>query len=178
MKLEDYEDFIGGTEPVASNEAVENEMRQFETGATRNIDTERIDPEGFLAPEPLAEFFNYMHKNRVQKNGNIRESDNWQLGIPQRVYMKSLWRHFFDFWTVHREVGNNKVEPSPYRNEKLIEDCCAMMFNVMGYLKEELKKPAKVNDFDGDHPEFKINWTKALNRKAIQDQNDSTDWGV
>jgi hypothetical protein len=129
---------------MASNEEVKNEqMRSFSTGATRNVDTERIDPEGFLAPSVLESYFGYMHKNRFQKDGKLRDSDNWQLGIPQKAYVKSLWRHFFDLWTQHRFVKNHLTPPSPYRNEKLIEDCNAIMFNTMGYLFEELKKPTK-----------------------------------
>jgi hypothetical protein len=114
---------------LASNEEIQNaQMREFSTGATRNVDTEREDPEGFLAPEPLEAYFKFMHRNRFQKDGQIRASDNWQLGIPQQAYGKSLWRHFFSWWSVHRRVGNFKPEPSPYRNERLVEDCCAMMF--------------------------------------------------
>lgn len=128
---------------MASNEELKNEvMRQFNTGATRNADTERIDPEGFLKPAVLESYFAYMHKNRFQKDGNIRESDNWQLGIPQRAYMKSLWRHFFDVWKRHRGNGNQaKEQPAlQYRDEQIIEDCNAIIFNAMGYLSEELIK--------------------------------------
>ena len=136
---------------MASSEEVKNEtMREFATGATRNVDTERIDPEGFLSPAVLAEYFKYMHKNRFQKDGNLRDSDNWQLGIPQRAYVKSLWRHFFDFWTRHRAAGNHKSDQVGYRNEQLIEDCCALMFNSMGYMFEELKKSTKGDYFVPD----------------------------
>lgn len=117
--------------------------RTFETGATRNDDSERIDPEGFFSPVVLEEFCNYMHKNRYRENGEMRDSDNWQLGITQRAYAKSLWRHMLDFMKTHRAVGNNKEQSSPYRNEQLVSDCCALMFNAMGYLFEELKKPTK-----------------------------------
>lgn len=133
---------------MASQEEVKNEaMRQFATGATRNVDTEREDPEGFFAPSVLKAYIAYMHKNRFQKDGKLRDSDNWQLGIPQRAYMKSFWRHFFDLWTMHRKNGNHanpaeKNLPS-YQDPKIIEDCCALMFNAMGYLSEELKKPVK-----------------------------------
>ena len=136
---------------MASSEEVRNEnMRKFDTGATRNADTERTDPEGFLAPSVLESYFDYMHKNRVQKNGQLRDSDNWQLGIPQRAYMKSFWRHFFDLWARHRKNENNAQEGqelhttrSRYQDPEIIEDCCALMFNVMGYLFEELKRPMK-----------------------------------
>lgn len=127
---------------MASNEEVKNEsMRQFASGATRNLDTEREDPEGFLAPQVLEAYIAFMHKNRVQKDGTLRESDNWQLGIPQRAYMKSLWRHFFDLWKRHRSNHNHDLLWKSYKDPKVIEDCCAGMFNFMGYMLEELKKP-------------------------------------
>lgn len=117
--------------------------RTFSTGATRNDDSTRIDPEGFFSPVVLEEFCNYMHKNRFRENGEIRASDNWQLGISQQAYAKSLWRHLLAFMKTHRQVGNHKDEANPYRNEQLISDCCALMFNAMGYLSEELKKPVQ-----------------------------------
>jgi hypothetical protein len=117
--------------------------RVFSTGATRNDDTERIDPEGFLSPKVMAQFFEYMHKNRFRPSGEMRASDNWQLGITQQAYAKSISRHYWEFFDKHREQGNHKDEPSPYRNEKLLELCCAEMFNFMGYMFEELKKPLR-----------------------------------
>lgn len=119
------------------------DTEKFNTGATRNDSTNQIDPEGFLSPEVLQAYFDYMHKNRFRPNGEIRDSDNWQLGIPQYRYTKSLWRHFFSFWKLHRKIGNNKIESNPYRNEQLIEDSMGVMFNIMGYVHEELKKPLK-----------------------------------
>lgn len=113
----------------------------FSTGATRNDDTDRIDPEGFFSPDVLEEFCNYMHKNRFRENGEVRDSDNWQLGITQKAYAKSLWRHMLDLLKIHRKIGNHKDDSNPYRNDKLVSDCCAIMFNSMGYLFEELKKP-------------------------------------
>ena len=73
-------------------------MRSFETGATRNQDASRVDPEGFLSPLVIERFCEYMHINRVQKGGSLRDSDNWQKGIPKDVYMKSAWRHFLHLW--------------------------------------------------------------------------------
>ena len=136
---------------MASNEEILKDLRKFETGATRNIDTEREDPEGFLAPEVIEVYIAFMHKNRFQKDGTLREADNWQKGIPQRAYMKSLWRHFFDLWKKHRENKNHITEEAAnlervyiggrLQDPKIIEDCCAIMFNIMGYLQQELKKP-------------------------------------
>jgi hypothetical protein len=72
-----------------------------------------------------------MHQNRIQSDGSLRDSDNWQKGIPKDAYMKSMWRHFMDLWKLHR--GNEA-------QEDIETALCAMMFNVMGYLHEELKE--------------------------------------
>jgi hypothetical protein len=109
-------------------------MRKFETGATRNPDKGKLDYEGFLSPLVLECYAQYMHKHRVQSNGQLRESDNWQLGMPKDVYMKSAWRHFFEWWKGHRGL--------PIK-EGLIEALCALMFNTMGYLHEILKEEKK-----------------------------------
>ena len=59
-------------------------MRNFDTGATRDVDTNKLDFEGFLSPVVLERYAEYMHKNRVQADGNLRDSDNWQKGIPKK----------------------------------------------------------------------------------------------
>ena len=102
-------------------------MRQFDTGATRDKDDNKLDYEGFLCPLVLERYAQYMHKNRRQADGNFRASDNWQKGIPQTAYMKSMWRHFHAVW-------------KGYRYDQLSDDdLCAIMFNSMGILHERLK---------------------------------------
>jgi len=106
-----------------------NAMRTFESGATRNVDETKLDYEGFLSPAALRLYAEYLQKNRVQADGNVRDSDNWQKGIPLNVYMKSAWRHFIAAWTAHRSGS----DPS--------EDLCGLLFNAMGYLHEWDKGP-------------------------------------
>lgn len=109
------------------------EIRQFETGATRDIDTDKHDPEGFIHPLVIVAYNEYMHKHRIQTDGSLRAADNWQRGIPQDAYMKSMWRHFLDVWLYHRGCG--------YKAKELqVEALTALMFNVMGYLYEVLKQ--------------------------------------
>lgn len=105
-------------------------MRKFETGATRDADNDKLDFEGFLSPLVLQRFAEYMHKHRVQADGSLRDSDNWQKGIPQEAYMKSGWRHFFDWWREHRGIQTK---------EGIEESICALIFNASGYLHERLK---------------------------------------
>lgn len=109
------------------------EFRQFETGATRDQDTTKHDPEGFLNPLVIECYNEYMHKNRVQKDGSTRDSDNWQKGIPIPVYMKSLWRHFHDVWLWKRGYAHKMKEP-------ITTALCGLMFNTMGMLLEILKQ--------------------------------------
>lgn len=110
-------------------------MRQFETGATRDDDDMKLDYEGFLCPEVLEQFARYMHKHRVQADGKLRASDNWQKGIPKSAYMKSMFRHFMDVWWEHR----NELDP----NEQL-ESLMALLFNVQGYARELIEEGAEV----------------------------------
>ncbi len=107
-------------------------MRLFETGATRNVDESRPDYEGFLSPLVIERFGEYMNANRLQADGNVRSSDNWQKGIPLDSYMKSGWRHFFSWWKLHRS------EFTP--DEDIETALCALLFNVSGYLHETLQK--------------------------------------
>ena len=112
-------------------------MREFSTGATRNIDTDKLDYEGFLSPLVLQRYAQYMHKHRVQVDGQLRASDNWQKGIPPDAYMKSAHRHFMDWWLFHR--GYKPTEP-------IEEALCALFFNLQGYLHEYLKEKEVVMD--------------------------------
>lgn len=105
-------------------------MREFTTGATRNLDTDKIDFEGFLSPLALEEFAKYMHTHRMQADGKLRDSDNWQKGIPMEAYMKSMYRHFFDTWKSYRGLETP---------EEQITNLCGLMFNVQGMLHELLK---------------------------------------
>jgi hypothetical protein len=107
-------------------------MREFETGATRDVDHNKLDYEGFLSPLVLEAFARYMHTNRIQADGKTRASDNWQKGIPKEAYMKSAWRHFMDWWMCHR---NTAINSEALQREAL----CALLFNVQGYLHELLK---------------------------------------
>jgi len=111
-------------------------VRTFATGATRDADVDKYDYEGFLSPTVLERFAEYMHANRVQSNGDVRDSDNWQKGIPRDQYMKSMFRHFMDVWGQHRASA---------ANDTLVgEDAlCALLFNVMGYLHETLQWEAE-----------------------------------
>jgi len=109
-------------------------IRKFLTGATRDTDEGKYDYEGFLHPLVIERFGEYMNKHRKQSDGSLRDSDNWQKGIPQDAYIKSAWRHFMDWWKEHRGYGSR---------EGLEDALCALLFNVQGYLHEHLKRKSE-----------------------------------
>lgn len=119
-------------EPTEQTNAWTSPMRTFDTGATRNNDAEQVDYEGFLSPLVLQAYARYMHTHRTQADGALRDSDNWQKGIPKDAYIKSGLRHVMDWWLIHRGL--------PGRDD-LVTALCAVLFNVMGYLHETLKAP-------------------------------------
>ena len=108
-------------------------MRKFGSGATRDSDYGKLDYEGFTNPLVEQVFAEYMHEHRVQADGNLRDSDNWQKGIPLDAYMKSLCRHFQDLRLHHRGYAKYAVEPDI---KKVLS---AIRFNIDGYLLETLK---------------------------------------
>lgn len=106
-------------------------MRTFPSGATRNDDADKIDFDGFLSPQAIRAYAEYMHTHRTQADGEVRASDNWKKGIDLDSYMKSMWRHFFAVWEGHRS------------GKDVTEDLCALMFNVQGMLHEKLRAAEK-----------------------------------
>ena len=113
-------------------DAAKPTIRQFATGATRDADTDKIDFEGFLSPLVIERFGQYMHAKRKLSDGSYRDSDNWQLGIPLKDYMKSGFRHFRDWWRGHRGYPTTS-------GDDIETELCALIFNASGYLHEVLK---------------------------------------
>ena len=115
-------------------------MREFNTGATRDSDAGKNDYDGFLSPLVLEKYGNYMNKHRVQADGKLRDSDNWQKGFGDNhfdVCRKSLWRHFIDFWAISR--GYIRYDKKDGHKIDIIEAGCAILFNVMAYMHIYLK---------------------------------------
>ncbi len=105
---------------------MDNGMRKFDTGATRNIDTNKNDYKGFVSWRAMRKFGDYMTKNRVQADGSIRDSDNWKKGIPLESYESSLARHVQEFF----EALENKDR------ERMDLVAPAIMFNIQGWMHE------------------------------------------
>ena len=116
------------------NKSGNGAQQGFTTGATRSTDAGKIDFEGHFNPEVLAIFGDYMNRHKVQRDGKLRASDNWQEGIPVYRYVKSLVRHTFEFWRMWR--GTEVINPDSGKLFTFQDVLCAIMFNVMGILYE------------------------------------------
>ena len=112
-------------------------MQIFSTGDTCNSDADKYDFERFLSPTVLERYGEYMHAHRRQPDGTLRDSDNWQRGIPLAKYVKSLIRHTFDLWRARR--GASVIDRDTGQPVDIDDLCCAVMFNAMGFLHERLK---------------------------------------
>jgi hypothetical protein len=111
-------------------------MREFDSGATRDDNEAKPNYEGFLSPLVLEEFGRYMHRHRYQADGEIRNGDNWQKGIPNEAYLDSLLRHVMDVWLHHRDYPEKATED-------LKTALCAVLFNAQGYLFNTLLEEMK-----------------------------------
>lgn len=117
----------------AMRKAVEDNgtIRSFDTGATRDTAQDKLDYEGFEHPAVFKRFAEYMHANREQSDGTLRASDNWQKGIPQDVYLKSLYRHYLEVQKLMRSDNPNADE--------ILDALAAIRFNASGLMLEILK---------------------------------------
>jgi hypothetical protein len=113
-------------------------MRTFQTGATRDGNANKIDYKGFISPQAMRAFGEYMHRHRKQADGSLRDSDNWKKGIPVTAYQESLIRHVFDLWAVWEGAEVKDPTSGAAMDEK--ELLCAVLFNAQGILHEREKE--------------------------------------
>lgn len=121
-------------------------IRKFETGATRDTAEGKLEYDGFLHPLFLEQFAKYMQMHRLQSDGTLRASDNWQAGIPTGVCMKSLFRHFMTVWKEHRNV---------LTEDGIMAGLMGMVFNIQMMVINHIKEFG-MQDFDGNEPTTEI----------------------
>lgn len=112
-------------------------VREFTTGASRDLVSDKLDYRGFISPKALRRFAAYMNKNRRLPDQSLRPSDNWKLGIPIPVYIESLIRHANEFWEFCEDgllLGDDAAAL-----DEADEAVCGILFNAMGYLHERIK---------------------------------------
>ena len=152
MTTDEYDKLID-----KDNENVFNPIRTLPSGATRTSEQGKFAYEGFLNPAVLAVFANYMHKHRIQKDGTLRASDNWQKGMDKTICMESALRHMMDMWAIHRgysawkeplSTGGEKTHyvlpgtevQGDWREIHLYDALCGIMFNTQAYILEQIKE--------------------------------------
>lgn len=101
--------------------------RTFPSGATRDTDEDKLDYSGFLSPIAISTYAQYMHEHRVQSDGELRSSDNWQKGLPEEEVIKSLWRHNHDVWSLY--LGYVVYDRNDGHEITKEEALCAALFN-------------------------------------------------
>ncbi len=105
-------------------------FRVFNTGAIRDADHHKIDPEAAFSPLVFNAYCQFMFQMSYLYDGTRRDEDNWQKGMGINSYMKSSWRHFLDLWSIHRGLR---------AKEHIVFVLCYLLFNISGYLHEYLE---------------------------------------
>ena len=132
-------------------------MRSFSTGATRDTGEGKLEFDGFIAVELIEQFAKFMNMNRLQSDGKLRNSDNWQKGIPNEVCLKSHYRHFFESWKISRQfidLEDQTFHVDWMNRQDYIEFVAALMgqvFNIQCILKN-MAETCGLVDFDGTEP--------------------------
>lgn len=98
-------------------------IRTFDTGATRDTDEGKPRHCGFNSPLVMKAYGEYMHRHRLQRDGTIRDADNWKRGMPPRECLESMMRHVHDLWLIdegYRDLAREDEEAA----------LCAIIFNA------------------------------------------------
>jgi len=116
-------------------------MRKFETGATRSPIGDKLRYADFLDSRVIKRYCQYMHKHRVQADGQVREPNNWKKGIDRASLVDSLNRHQMDVLMWYHGYEDEMEEP-------IEEALCAVMFNTMALLDAVLKSEVRAIDME------------------------------
>jgi len=109
-------------------------MRTFEGGATRNVETDP-DYHGFFSPLAMHAYGEYMHAHRLQADGTLRASDNWQQGGSDfiKTFVPSMRRHVHDIELI--EDGYPELARFDPRDEDSLKaHLAAVIFNAQAKL--------------------------------------------
>lgn len=139
-------------------------VREFPTGAVRDLVQDKLDFRGFISPKALRRFAAYMNKNRKLADGSLRNSDDWKKGIPISVYIESLLRHTFEYWELVDDGFFLSQDEALMREAD--EVICGILFNAMGYIHERVKD---LDSTDTPYPGKRVPGKPPLTYHAAQD---------
>lgn len=111
-------------------------MREFEGGATRDTDKDKLSYVKALSPIVLKEYVIYLGKHRTCADGSLRDWNNWKQGIPKDIYIDSLGRHFWDVWL----LTEGFTTTDNHGDVEMKDALCGLLFNTQGLLFELLKE--------------------------------------
>lgn len=149
---------------------MEDKIRQFDSGATRDTVEGKLSYIKALSPIVLQRYVKYIGKHRTQSDGSQRDWDNWKQGIPQDVYLDGLGRHEMAVWLLcHGFPAFDNHGPVT-----LEDSLCGIIFNTQGMLHELLIEQQYEKEFV--YPEGWVieqidtcGWR--INAKTLQDNN-------
>lgn len=111
-------------------------IRKFPSGADRDSDENKPHYPGYFDSRVVKAFGEYMLRHQRRVDGSFRAADNWKAGMSKEVYFDSGFRHFMDWWRLYEAdhyEGKVCIEPT-------LEACCALMFNLMGYMRNLIQE--------------------------------------
>jgi len=103
-------------------------FRTATSGATRDLNDEKLVYDKFQHPMVVKAFARYMHGKRSMPDGK-RPGDNWWKGFPRLWLLESMHRHYVDVWLHLTGFGREAEEP-------LLTALCGLFFNVQALMLE------------------------------------------
>lgn len=113
----------------------DEQIRTFDTGATRDTVKGKLNYVKALSPIVLQRYVQYLDAHRKQPDGSMREFDNWKKGIPEEIYLDGLGRHFMAAWLLAQGFSAE----DNHGPVTLEDTLCAIIFGASGWLHERLK---------------------------------------
>ena len=111
------------------NTPSEKLFRAASSGATRDLNDNKLVYDKFQHPMVVKAFARYMHGKRSMSDGSMRPGDNWWRGFPRVWLLESMHRHYVDVQLHVTGYGEHAEEP-------ILTALCGLFFNVQALMLE------------------------------------------